>query len=100
VTNDPQDVPEAILNRAQAADPKAVLDSPLWRALVEARDGGDGRLPRGAETLRDLRGSAKYVSNPPEAKPWPPAKPTPRKAAPATAQPISRRIRNAIKSRL
>ena len=101
VTEDPQDVPHNILHRTDAADPFAVLASPVWADLMASRESG-GR-PESVDKSAELRGTATYVSNPPVAKPWPPAKaaakPTskPASAAPPT---LVRRIRRAIKRRL
>jgi hypothetical protein len=40
---DPQNVPESVLRREGALDPAALVESPLWTALREARDSGSGR---------------------------------------------------------
>jgi methyltransferase family protein len=107
---DPQAVPEQILHRSAAADPQAVLDSPVWADLVAARAGRTGR-PDTIDLLRELRGTASYVSNPPPAKPWPPVKTqspstaTARKSALgaqrglARAKTLARRVRKAVKRR-
>jgi hypothetical protein len=102
VTDDPQQVPQEILQRTQAADPLQVVASPVWKELAAARTGGS--VPTEAiESLRALRGSASYVSNPPAPRPWPPVKaPAAKPAATPAAQPATfiRRVRRAIKNRL
>jgi hypothetical protein len=51
VVPDPQKVPEAILERAAAVRPEALVEAGFWRPLVQARNRG---LPRsiGWEPLR------------------------------------------------
>jgi hypothetical protein len=104
VGQDPQQVPEEILHRTQAADPSKVLLSQVWGELAAARTGGSAA--DAIESLRTLRGSASYVSNPPAARPWPPVKAAPAaKPAPAPKPPqqpptLIRRVRRAIKNRL
>src|SRR5690606_42062189 len=48
---DPQKVPEAILERAGAVPPEALLEAGFWRALVQARNRGLSRR-MGWEPLR------------------------------------------------
>jgi hypothetical protein len=104
VTEDPQAVPEEILHRTQAADPVKVILSPVWGELAVARTGGSAT--DAIHSVRELRGSASYVSNPPAPRPWPPAKASAPAAKPAAAKPAAqpttlvRRIRRAIKNRL
>jgi hypothetical protein len=38
VTEDPQDVPAEVLNRAQAVPPQAILSSPVWQVIRDGRD--------------------------------------------------------------
>ena len=84
---------------------RLVLDSPVWADLVAARSNDSGR-PDTLELLRELRGTASYVSNPQPAKPWPPAKAqhAASTANPATgasqARTFARRVRKAVKARL
>jgi hypothetical protein len=40
VAPDPQDVPDRILSRTGAVDPRALLDSPLWDLLRDRRESG------------------------------------------------------------
>jgi methyltransferase family protein len=104
VAQDPQVVPEEILHRTQAADPVKVTLSPIWAELAAARTGGAAAETIGS--LRELRGSASYISNPPEPRPWPPVKASAPAAKPAAAKPAAqpttlvRRIRRAVKNRL
>jgi hypothetical protein len=99
VADDPQVVPHEILHRTQAADPSRVVASPVWGDLVAAREAGT-RSTR-MEELRELRGTAHYVSNPPKPIPWPEVKATAAAAkAGAPAPTLTRRIRQAIKNRL
>jgi hypothetical protein len=102
VAEDPQQVPEEILHRTQAADPFKVVSSSVWKELAAAR--ADGSVATEAiESVRALRGSASYVSNPPAPRPWPPVKaPAAKPAAKPAAQPTTlvRRVRRAIKNRL
>lgn len=105
VSEDPQVVPEEILHRKHAADPEQVTASPVWGQLAAARTGGSAS--EAIESLRSLRGSASYVSNPPEPRPWPPvkasapaAKPAPAAAKPQQPPTLVRRVRRAIKNRL
>jgi hypothetical protein len=104
VAEDPQVVPEEILHRTQAADPVKVMLSPAWKELASARTGDSAA--EGIGSLRELRGSAGYVSNPPAPRPWPPAKVAAPTAKSAAAKPASqpttlvRRIRRAVKNRL
>jgi hypothetical protein len=104
VTEDPQPVPEEILHRTHAADPAKVLLSPVWAELVAARTGGSAADAIGS--LRELRGSASYVSNPPAPEPWPPVKASAPAAKSGAAKPAAppttlvRRIRRAVKNRL
>jgi len=69
-TEDPQSVPDEILHRTMAADPKLVLGSPVWGQLIEARE--NGMRVAAVEDLRSLRGSAQFLLVPPSDKPWPP----------------------------
>jgi hypothetical protein len=57
-TGDPQSVPEEILRRRAAADPRLIADSAVWGELAAARETGDP-VPL-LETLRSLRGTAKF----------------------------------------
>ena len=105
VTDDPQVVPAEILHRSQAADPVKVTLSPVWTELAAARTGGSAA--EAIQSLRELRGSASYVSNPPAPRPWPPVKASaPAAEKPAAAKPAAqlttlvRRIRRAVKNRL
>jgi hypothetical protein len=45
VADDPQVVPEDVLQRRGAVDPEVVADGPVWDALVTARDRGGGVPP-------------------------------------------------------
>ena len=99
VAEDPQVVPDEILHRRQAADPARVVESPVWGDLAAARDAGT-RSTR-MEEMRELRGTARYVSNPPKPTPWPEVKSTSTAAkAGAPAPTLIRRVRRAIKDRL
>jgi hypothetical protein len=83
VKDDPQQLTPEIEHRTTAADPAKVLASPVWADLVAARDSGAG-TPASAAELAALRGSASYVSNPPDPGVWPPkpkGKPKPKKPA-------------------
>jgi hypothetical protein len=110
-TNDPQDVPTEILNRSDAADPTLVLASELWTDLRQAR-AASGEGLSGLAALRELRATATYSSDPPEAEAWPP-KPAKSPKPAAAAKPQARstsgpgettsavtRVRKAIKRRL
>jgi len=77
---DPQQVHEDVLLRTTAADPQQLLDSPVWSELAAARDGA---APAAVTSLAMLRGTARYVPDPPEPEPWPP----PNKTAKAAAKP-------------
>jgi hypothetical protein len=55
-TDDPQQVPDEILNRRRAADPQLVADSQVWGELAESRESG-GPVPS-FKALRTLRGTA------------------------------------------
>lgn len=68
VTTDPQDVPFDIMHRTQAADPDAVLASPVWADLASSRSTG---TRANLEPLAALRSTATYVLDPPEHRPWP-----------------------------
>lgn len=57
-TDDPQSVPDEVLHRRAAADPRQVADSPVWGELAAARETG-GPVPS-LETLRSLRGTAQF----------------------------------------
>lgn len=105
-TPDPQDVPEQVLRRLTAADPERVLASPIWGALVAARDEAptEARDRADVESLRALRGTAVFEPGEFRDRPWP--KPGPRPAtAPRTASPavskapppgLVRRLRDAV----
>jgi hypothetical protein len=105
-TPDPQQVPDGVRHRTDAADPEAVLASPVWASLVAARDGDDTAGPVDLESLRALRGSADFTLGTWDDRPWEPRRrrraPAPRKApAPAGPPPgFVRRVRRAIKRRL
>jgi len=104
VSEDPQVVPEEILQRTHAADPVKVTESSIWGELAAARSGGSAA--EAIQSLRTLRGTASYVSNPPAPRPWPPvkaapaAKPAPAAKAPQQPPTLVRRVRRAIKNRL
>lgn len=101
VTDDPQDVPQNILHRSDAADPFAVLALPVWADLIASREAG--ARPESVKKVAELRGTATYVSNPAPAKPWPTPKAAPKSAPPPPAQApqtFIRRVRRAIKRRL
>jgi Methyltransferase domain len=111
-TLDPQSVPSEVLHRKAAADPVAVLASPVWADLVAARDASE--VAPDLAPLRALRGSADYTWRAPDDLPWPKKKARPKKAAharkksapakrpavPSTPPTFVRRVRNAIKRRL
>lgn len=69
---DPQPVPEEVLHRKNAADPKLVAESEVWRELAAGRD--SGIASSSLLTLRSLRGSARFAPVPPADEVWP-AKP-------------------------
>ncbi len=71
---DPQPVPEEILYRKNAADPKLVADSAVWRELAGRRH---SRTPVSfMEALGSLRGTARFTLVPPaDLGAWPPASP-------------------------
>jgi hypothetical protein len=102
VVKDPQPVPDDIIHRRQAADPFAVLALPVWADLIAARE--SGARPASVDAVRELRGTATYVSNPPPSQPWPPHRPLARPGATSarSAQQgtFVRRVRRAIKQRL
>ncbi|HEX8095777.1 class I SAM-dependent methyltransferase [Jatrophihabitans sp.] len=103
VSEDPQAVPEDILHRRQAADPAKVASSPIWEELAANRSATS--RPAGIEALRELRGTASYVSNPAPPVPWPPVKagkPAAEARSRANGKPVTlvRRVRRAIKQRL
>jgi hypothetical protein len=54
---DPQRVPEAVLRREGAVDPRSLLDSPLWATLRDARERGTAR-EEGWEGVRRTAESA------------------------------------------
>lgn len=91
VVKDPQPVPDEIIHRRQAAEPSAVLALPVWADLIAARE--SGARPASIDAVRELRGTATYMSNPAAVnpgRPWArPARPT-----------FVRRVRRAIKQRL
>ncbi len=108
-TADPQEVPEAVRHRTDAADPEAVLASPVWAALIAARENADGAAvePVDLESLRALRGGADFTLGTWDDRPWQKgrrrAAPARRPAAPKPAAPppgFVRRVRLAIKRRL
>jgi hypothetical protein len=66
---DPQRVPDEVLCRKNAADPKLVVNSDVWRELAAGRDGGIASSSLSA--LRSLRGTAKFSLVPPEDEVWP-----------------------------
>lgn len=116
-TRDPQSVPIEVLHRTAAADPVAVLASPLWDDLVPARCGDPDR-PVALAPLRELRGGADYDWAAPDDVPWPRKRERPKRpkragtgakagprrpaapAAPAAPSSLVRRVRKAIKRRL
>jgi hypothetical protein len=116
---DPQAVPQEVTHRTTAADPAAVLASPLWRELAAAR--ATGELPASARDLLELRGKSGYVwsepaqrawsagevmRKPPVAKPAAAKRPAKKTAAkktatkPAAKRGLLHRVRKAIKRRL
>jgi hypothetical protein len=99
ITDDPQVLSDDIVHRSNAADPDKVLASPVWKDLVAARDAGEG-APASVQELRELRGTATYVSNPPDPGVWPRPRPAPKPAQVAAAVPFARRVRRAVKRRL
>jgi hypothetical protein len=82
--DDPQVLPHEIEHRTNAADPEKVLASGVWTDLVAARDAAEG-VPTNVRELSALRGSATYISNPPDPGVWPP-KPKPQQHRPAARQ--------------
>lgn len=107
IRDDPQPVPEDVLLRRAAADPETLLGSPVWGELAAARDSG-GSAPD-LTGLRQLRGTARYVPNPLDPRPWPPpptrqappTRPRPAKRKPAPPPPTGlRRVRAALARRL
>lgn len=105
--DDPQHVPHAILHRTGAADPDRLLALPVWAELAAVRD-GDSDGPVDLDAARGLRGTAKYVSRPPDPGVW-----RPRATKAAAARPVAtrrgnsssvenllRRVRRMIKGRL
>ena len=80
VAADPQVVPDAVLRRTDAAEPGAVLQSPVWAEVAAARDSG-AELPPTVRTLRALCGTAAQVPSSPmpqaAAQPKPVAQPKP-----------------------
>lgn len=106
-TPDPQEVPDVVRHRTDAADPEAVLASPVWEALIAAREGaGDGAVD--LEPLRSLRGGAHFTLGTWDDRPWEPrrrrrAQGPGKAAAPKPSGPppgFVRRVRLAIKRRL
>lgn len=96
---DPQVVSDDIIHRRSAADPAAVLQAAAWTDLVAARANG-GSHPESLKSLVALHGTATYVSNPPQARPWP-AKPKPaHPKTPAPAKPVYRRLLGKIRRTL
>jgi len=93
VKDDPQVLTPEIEHRTTAADPAKVLASSVWADLVAARNSGGG-TPDSVAELTALRGSATYVSNPPDPGVWPPkpkgkkakAKPKPKPRGPLVRQ--------------
>lgn len=69
-TDDPQQIPDDVLQRRAAADPRLVATLPLWEELVTARTTG-APLPT-LEPLRSLRGTARYDLVPPPDWSWDP----------------------------
>ncbi|MGI8761734.1 MAG: class I SAM-dependent methyltransferase [Jatrophihabitantaceae bacterium] len=105
VSDDPQDVPDAVLHRTAAADPFQVLASPVWSALAQARDAGAERVA--VDEVAALRGTARYVVDPPDPGVWPPVKAraktppnSPAAARDGSASALVHRVRKAIKRRL
>jgi hypothetical protein len=102
LVGDPQQIPDNVLYRRTAAEPQQLLDSPVWSELVAARG---GPVPTSVESLRALRGSAEYASDPPEPVPWPPPKKPATSSKPAVARPaqprsLSKRLRNGLARRI
>lgn len=102
VVDDPQIIPEVILNRHDAADPAKVLALPMWADLVAARDTGASALDT-VVTARALRGTANYVPHPPNFEPYPPRRrhaPAAKRSPVPTPEPqptLIQRIRRRIK---
>jgi hypothetical protein len=103
--DDPQQVPDVILRRGEAADPAALLALPVWTELAAARDGVRDR-PADLDAVRALRGTARYVSRPPDPGVWPPRPPkgaappaAGRRTSPASARSLLRRVRRAVRGR-
>ena len=93
---DPQPVPDDVLHRRTAADPRRVAESSVWAELAAARESG-GPWPS-LEPLRSLRGTARFVLVPPQEKPWPPRPARPRGPA-DLPRVVLRRVRQAIRAR-
>jgi cephalosporin hydroxylase len=103
VKDDPQQLPHEIEYRTSAADPDKVLAAGAWQDLVAARDAGHA-TPASVRELAVLRGTATYVSSPPDPDTWPPRKepaaarrdPTEQKPEPAAGTPsqVRRRVRH------
>ena len=94
---DPQVVPDDIIHRRSAADPVQILQTTVWADLVAARTAGSGH-PESLQALVALHGTAGYVSNPPQAHPWPPKpKSVNRPKPPAPPKPIYRRLLGKIR---
>lgn len=68
-TEDPQPVPDEVLHRSTAADPKLLAQSPVWQQLAEAR--ASGTPVPSVKDLRSLRGTAQFQLVPPPDEPWP-----------------------------
>lgn len=104
-TPDPQHVPEAVLRREHAADPDAVLSSPVWSGLVAARSEGPAEAASRVDiaSLRALRGTAQVAPGEVHDEPWPPPgrrpDPGPRSAA-GPAAPVGgpRRLADRLRS--
>jgi hypothetical protein len=65
-----QPVPEKVLRRHDAANPRQVVKSPVWGQLAAAR--ATGAPVAFVERLRRLRGTAQFELVPPSNEPWPP----------------------------
>lgn len=70
VYDDPQRVPDEYLHRTTSADPEKLVAASAWADLLASRQ-GSGERPASVDSLRELRGTASYVSNPDPEIPWP-----------------------------
>lgn len=70
-TPDPQQVPDAVLHRTDAADAEAVLASTVWPDLVATRTGEGRPAAVDLQSLAALRGTARFVPEEWQSRPWP-----------------------------